>query len=43
MCIYIYIYMCKYKDLEAAGFVDIEAVDLSAPWKKWTKARGLWG
>jgi len=27
------------KDLEAAGFVDIEAVDLSAPWKKWTKAR----
>jgi len=26
-------------DLEAAGFVDIEAVDLSGIWRKWTKAR----
>jgi len=26
-------------DLEAAGFVDIEVVDLSATWRKWTKAR----
>jgi len=26
-------------DLEAAGFVDIEAVDLSGIWQKWTKAR----
>jgi len=27
------------KDLVAAGFVDIEIVDLSAIWQKWTKAR----
>jgi len=27
------------KDLEAAGFVDIELVDLSGIWQKWTKAR----
>mmetsp|Transcript_41912 Transcript_41912/g.110723 ORF Transcript_41912/g.110723 Transcript_41912/m.110723 type:complete len:652 (+) Transcript_41912:46-2001(+) len=27
------------KDLEAVGFVDIDAVELSAPWKKWTQAR----
>jgi len=27
------------QDLEAAGFVDIEAVDLTAIWSKWTKAR----
>lgn len=26
-------------DLEKAGFVDIEAIDLSDIWKKWTKAR----
>jgi len=26
-------------DLERAGFVDIEVVDLSAVWQKWTKAR----
>lgn len=26
-------------ELEKAGFVDIDIVDLSAPWKKWTKAR----
>jgi len=26
-------------DLEAAGFVDVEAVDLSPIWQKWTKAR----
>jgi len=25
--------------LEAAGFVDIQAVDMTAPWKAWTKAR----
>lgn len=25
--------------LEAAGFVDVEVVDMSAPWKAWTKAR----
>lgn len=27
------------EDLEKAGFVDIHAVDLSAIWQKWTKAR----
>jgi len=27
------------EDLEKAGFVDIEAVDLSNIWQKWTKAR----
>ena len=26
-------------DLEAAGFVDIEAVDMSGPWTKWNRAR----
>lgn len=26
-------------ELETAGFVDIEVVDLSAPWTQWTKAR----
>lgn len=26
-------------DLEAAGFVDVECVDLSGVWQKWTKAR----
>lgn len=26
-------------ELEAAGFADIEMVDLSDPWKRWTKAR----
>jgi len=26
-------------ELEAAGFVDIEMVDLSDPWTRWTKAR----
>merc|ERR1712050_203174 len=26
-------------DLESAGFVDIEVVDLSPIWQKWTKAR----
>jgi len=26
-------------DLEQAGFVDVEAVDLSGIWQKWTKAR----
>jgi len=26
-------------DLEAAGFVDIEVVDLTTPWTAWTKAR----
>jgi len=25
--------------LEEAGFVDVEVVDLSEPWRKWTKAR----
>jgi len=27
------------EDLQKAGFVDIEVVDMSAPWKTWTKAR----
>ncbi|CAJ1387189.1 unnamed protein product [Effrenium voratum] len=27
------------EDLEKAGFVDIQVVDLSAQWQKWTKAR----
>lgn len=26
-------------ELEAAGFVDIEVIDVSEPWTKWTKAR----
>eukprot|EP00933_Yihiella_yeosuensis_P081128 TRINITY_DN94678_c0_g1_i1.p1 TRINITY_DN94678_c0_g1~~TRINITY_DN94678_c0_g1_i1.p1 ORF type:complete len:656 (-),score=115.37 TRINITY_DN94678_c0_g1_i1:75-2042(-) len=27
------------EELKRVGFVDIEIVDMSAPWKKWTKAR----
>jgi len=27
--------------LEAAGFVDIEVIDMTKPWKAWTKARHL--